>query len=59
MAVAGHTGVAMLVKDNGTTVGVVLAPDVMAMVARGTPVRRRTWGSLWPVSPQPSHGRWA
>lgn len=50
MAIAGHPGIAMPVEDHGATVGLVLAPDVAAMVARGTPVPRRTWGTtLWPA----------
>jgi len=49
LAIAGHDGAAIPVTDHGATVGLVLAPDIAAMVARGVPVPRRTWGSaLWP-----------
>ncbi|HTW09932.1 MAG TPA: hypothetical protein VME46_20685, partial [Acidimicrobiales bacterium] len=54
LAIAGRAGAALPVKDHGTVVGVVLAPDVAAMVARGRPIPRRTWGkAVWP-SPSPS-----
>jgi Zn-dependent protease len=56
LAVAGRPGAAIPVEDHGATVGLVLAPDIAAMVARGTPVQRRTWGTtLWPSAPAPSH----
>ena len=55
LAVAGRPGTALPVIDHGATVGVVLAADLAAMVARGTPVSRRTWSSFWPPSPAPSH----
>ena len=48
LAIAGRSGAALPVEDHGATVGVVLAPDIAAMVARGTPVSRRTWATLWP-----------
>jgi hypothetical protein len=54
LAIAGRAGTAIPVEDNGAVVGVVLAPDVAAIVARGTPVPRRTWGTaLWPSTPPP------
>jgi Zn-dependent protease len=57
LAIAGRPGAALPVMDNGRVVGVVLATDVAAMVARGTPVQRRTWGpTVWPA-PAPSHFR--
>lgn len=50
LAIAGRHGAALLVEDQGRTVGVVLAPDIAVMVARGTPVPRRAWGrALWPA----------
>jgi Zn-dependent protease len=55
LAIAGRPGTALPVEDNGKVVGVVIAPDIAAMVARGTPVARRTWASaLWPSTPPPS-----
>jgi len=45
LAIAGREGTALPVFDNGAIVGVVLAVDVAAMVARGTPVQPRTWAS--------------
>ena len=55
LAIAGRAGAALPVEDHGAVVGVVLALDIAAMVARGTPVPRRTWGgSLWPAKPAPS-----
>lgn len=49
LAIAGRHGAALLVEDQGRTVGVVLAPDIAVMVAKGTPVPRRSWGqALWP-----------
>ncbi len=59
LAIAGRAGAALLVEDHGATVGIVLTPDVLAMVARGTPVPRRTWASLWPGSPAHSSSGWA
>lgn len=51
LAIAGRPGVALPVEDSGKVVGVVMATDVAAMVARGTPVPRRTWGSpVWPAA---------
>jgi Zn-dependent protease len=59
LAIAGRQGAALLVRAGGATVGVVLASDVAHMVARGTPVARRTWGrSLWPAAP-PAPSRYA
>lgn len=59
LAIAGRSGVALPVEDHGAVVGVVLAPDIAALVARGTPVPRRTWGrALWP-SPTPPSSRYA
>jgi Zn-dependent protease len=56
LAVAGRAGAAVPVQDHDTTVGVVLAPDVAAMVARGKPVPRRTWSALWPsVTARPGY----
>lgn len=58
LAIAGRAGVALPVVDNGRVVGVVMAADVAAMVARGTPVQPRTWGAtLWPPAAAPSHLR--
>ena len=48
LAIAGRPGAALPVEDHGATVGVVMAPDIAAMVARGTPVNRRTWAGLRP-----------
>ncbi|HUB68827.1 MAG TPA: M50 family metallopeptidase [Acidimicrobiales bacterium] len=54
LSIAGRAGAALPVKDHDAVVGVVLAPDIAAMVARGRPVPRRTWGNaVWP-SPSPS-----
>jgi len=54
LAIAGRAGAALLVKDRDAVVGLVLALDVATMVARGTPVPRRTWGNVvWPA-PSPS-----
>lgn len=54
LALAGRPGVALPVVAHDTTVGVILAADVAAMVARGTPVPRRTWNTFWPPAPAPS-----
>jgi Zn-dependent protease len=54
LAVAGRGGIALPVLASGATVGVVLAQDLVAMVARGTPVQRRTWGNLWPAPTWPT-----
>ncbi len=54
LALAGRPGTALPVVDHDATVGVVLAADVAAMVARGTPVPRRTWNSFWPPAAAPS-----
>ncbi|HTW09723.1 MAG TPA: site-2 protease family protein [Acidimicrobiales bacterium] len=55
LAIAGRGGGALPVEENGRVVGVVIAPDIAAMVARGTPVPRRTWASMvWPASAPPS-----
>jgi Zn-dependent protease len=55
LAIAGRSGAALPVEDHGTIVGIVIAPDIAAMVARGTPVPRRTWtNALWPSTPPPS-----
>lgn len=53
LAIAGRPGAALPVVEAGRVVGVVLASDVAAMVARGTPVPRRTWGTagMWPPEP--------
>ena len=48
LSMAGRPGAALAVVDHDATVGVILAADVAAMVSRGTPVPRRTWGALWP-----------
>jgi Zn-dependent protease len=59
LAIAGRAGAALPVEDNGAVVGVVIAPDIAAMVARGTPVPRRTWANaLWPTVP-PATSRYA
>jgi len=56
LAIAGRPGAALPVEDGGRTVGVVMASDVAAMVARGRPVQPRTWGAgVWPPAPAPSH----
>ncbi|MCL6091695.1 MAG: site-2 protease family protein [Actinobacteria bacterium] len=56
LAIAGRPGLALPVEDNGKIVGVVMATDVAAMVARGIPVPRRTWGStVWPPVTATSH----
>jgi Zn-dependent protease len=47
LCIAGRQGVALLVEDNGNPVGVVVAPDIAAMVARGTPAQPRTWATFW------------
>ena len=54
LALAGRPGTALPVVDHDATVGVILAADVAAMVARGTPVPRRTWNSFWPPAAAPS-----
>jgi Zn-dependent protease len=55
LAIAGRPGVALPVEAHGATVGVVLGPDIAALVARGTPAVRRTWGSGgWPAAPAAS-----
>ena len=58
LAIAGRAGAALLVEAHGTTVGVVLAPDIAAMVARGTPASRRTWGTIRLAS-RPRRSRYA
>ncbi len=55
LAMAGRPGTALPVVDHDATVGVVLAADIAAMVARGTPVTRRTWTSFWPPADAASH----
>ena len=56
LAIAGRPGAALPVEYNEKVVGIVMATDVAAMVARGTPVPRRTWGTpVWPPSPAASH----
>jgi hypothetical protein len=55
LALSGRAGAALPVVDHGTTVGVVLAADISAMVLRGTPVAPRTWSSFWPPATAPSH----
>jgi Zn-dependent protease len=55
LALSGRPGAALPVMDHGTTVGVVLAADIAAMVSRGTPVSPRTWTSFWPAAAAPSH----
>jgi Zn-dependent protease len=55
LAVAGRGGSVLPVEVRGAVVGVVLASDIAAMVAKGTPVPRRTWGgALWPSTPPSS-----
>jgi Zn-dependent protease len=54
LALAGRPGSALPVVAHGATVGVILAADISAMVARGTPVPRRTWAPLSPPAPAPS-----
>jgi Zn-dependent protease len=55
LAIAGRSGAALPVLDSGRVVGLVMATDLAAMVARGTPVQPRTWGStVWPSNPAPS-----
>lgn len=54
LAVAGRSGAALPVVDHGATVGIVLAADIAALVARGTPAPRRTWATFWPPAPAPS-----
>jgi Zn-dependent protease len=54
LSMAGRPGAALAVVDHGATVGVILAADIAAMVARGTPVPRRTWGTFWPPATAPS-----
>ena len=51
MAIAGRGASALPVEDRETVVGVVLAADVAVMVAKGTPVPRRTWATIWPAAP--------
>lgn len=58
LAIAGRPGAAVPVEDNGRVVGLVLAPDIAAMVSRGKPVPRRTWGALWPASPSAGGYAW-
>lgn len=56
LAIAGRPGAAWPVEDSDRVVGVVMASDVAAMVARGTPVQPRTWGAgVWPPAAAPSH----
>jgi Zn-dependent protease len=54
LALAGRAGAALPVVAHGATVGVILAGDIAAMVARGTPVPKRTWATLLPPTPAPS-----
>jgi Zn-dependent protease len=54
LALAGRAGAALPVVAHGATVGVILAADIAAMVARGTPVPKRTWATLLPPTPAPS-----
>lgn len=54
LAIAGRPGAALPVEDHGATVGVIMGPDIAAMVARGTPVSRRTWATLRPPASAPS-----
>lgn len=54
LALAGRPGSALPVVAHAATVGVILAADISAMVARGTPVPRRTWAPLSPPAPAPS-----
>jgi Zn-dependent protease len=60
MAIAGRSGAALPVEDHGRVVGVVLAPDVAALVAKGAPVPRRTWVTQWAgmAPPGPSGYAW-
>jgi hypothetical protein len=50
LAVAGRGGMALPVRDGPAIVGVVLAPDIVAMVNRGTPVEHRTWAGFRPAT---------
>ncbi len=49
LAVAGRSGLALPVRYGTAIVGVVLASDIAAMVARGVPVEHRTWASFRPA----------
>jgi Zn-dependent protease len=49
LAIAGRGGMALPVHEGEAVVGVVLASDIAAMVARGTPVEARTWASFRPT----------
>lgn len=55
LSIAGRNGLALLVEDHGAPVGVVLAPDIAAVVASGTPARRRTWSGVWPSTAPAAH----
>lgn len=55
LSIAGRQGAALLVEDHGSPVGVVVAPDIATMVARGTPAQPRTWATFWHPVPRPSH----
>ncbi|MGD0811472.1 MAG: hypothetical protein ABSA91_17455 [Acidimicrobiales bacterium] len=59
LAVAGRSGAALPVMDHDATVGVVLAADIAALVARGTPAPRRTWSTVWAPAPAPTQSRYA
>jgi hypothetical protein len=59
LAVAGRGGAALPVIDHDATVGVVLAADIAALVARGTPAPRRTWATGWSAAPVPTQSRYA
>ncbi|MGC8627981.1 MAG: site-2 protease family protein [Acidimicrobiales bacterium] len=50
LAVAGRGGIALPVWEGPAIVGVVLVPDILAMVNRGTPVEHRTWASFRPAT---------
>ena len=55
LAMAGRPGAALPVVDHDATVGVVLAADIAAMVARGTPVTASDLDVLWPPAAAASH----
>jgi Zn-dependent protease len=59
LAVAGRGGAALPVMDHEAPVGVVLAADITALVARGTPAPRRTWATVWSPAPAPTQSRYA
>ena len=49
LAIAGRAGAVLPVKEGDALVGAVWMPDIAALVAKGVPARRRTWGSaIWP-----------